>query len=163
MSMIGGESATALHANRDILLQKTVESGFLGFCYVPGDCKRVYHDYHPHNLLENEGEISAILDIGSVVFGSAAVSTSFCAFKLLRQYVCAQKSVQCAAPTIREYCEITGPDNTWQEFARYSTIEVLRRVFIILRQALRGDTRWCHSLPVQLRALHETEELFKVR
>lgn len=118
-------------------------------------------DLHPHNVLMPRTGRPVFLDLDSFQLCAPAVALAFGCLKLLRQAVCATGLQESSAR--RELAcrlvDVVGADRAMVGLLARS--EVLRRICILLRLCVEhADRSWNHVLPVHLRALAESRELF---
>lgn len=129
-----------------------------------GPIQPMHFDLHPHNLLVENNQISAILDFESCKLMPIGFGLAFNALKQCRQ----SATLSNAHPSEigKRYLNILC-----NEFPEFSTLidnfeklassEVLRRLCIIFRLNLKeGKNTWNHVLPIQLGHLKEAKILF---
>jgi len=121
-----------------------------------------HHDWHLYNLLIMNDKVSAVLDLESISISCPNISIAFGSFKVLRQYmVCHKYDCADAAAAVKVYMQnayTTQMDA--DEINRYVKIELLRRIFIILRLGFRHrDTAWAYNLPMHIRGLQEIDTI----
>ena len=120
-------------------------------------------DWHPYNLLINNDMVSGILDIESICKSYFEISIAFGAYKILRQYLIYNKYDRNSVKAIKSYIEQASPKPiSMAELKKYAKLELLRRIFIILRFAfIKSDNRWTYVLPMHLAGLSETDYIFE--
>lgn len=117
-------------------------------------------DLHPHNLLI-EGRRPVVLDFDSFQFCAPDVMVAFAYFKLLRQCVVAAAGGLRELPELRDALLFSSGLPVSSAEGLLARMEVVRRMFIVLRLNLHeNDRRWNHVMPMHLAALKESKILF---
>jgi Ser/Thr protein kinase RdoA (MazF antagonist) len=128
--------------------------------------ERVSHfDLHPHNLLMQRGEVSAVLDFESCRTMPLGYAMAFAGLKQGRQTVVAAGNLTGArdvgAAFLANFRAACPEAESLTRVADLATAEVLRRITIILRLNLEQRiSTWNAVLPVQIAHLQEARLLF---
>ncbi len=131
-----------------------------------GRTQAAHFDLHPHNLLFDGGQITAMLDFEACKVMPVGFALGFAALKQCRQAMTLQPTAgnpRLLGSLYTEHLLHSCPSAG--EFARYlgdlAVSEVLRRICVILRLNLEdGDKKWNKVLPVQIAHLYEARILF---
>lgn len=161
----GAKASETLFENFNLLENTIKESGFLDFQCDPAESYLTHIDWHPYNILIDDMDSVWILDIDSINLMHRSIASAFGAYKILRQFAVANRDATNHILTegVCGYCERLTLSNQMkrESFIRYASIEILRRIFIILRLTFKKDNRdWNHVLPMHLAALQESKILF---
>jgi hypothetical protein len=126
----------------------------------------VHFDLHPHNLIFNNFEVSAILDFEACKLMPVGYALAFAGLKQCRQAVVSCGDLSLTHAIGKQYVEILYSHfRDWkilfEKFSDLALSEVIRRLCIIFRlNVLHGNKEWNKVLPVQLAHLHEAKALF---
>ena len=126
----------------------------------------IHGDLHPHNILMENGKISAFLDLESIVSAPLTVGIAFSTFKLLRQYMVEEGTDVAPKAVVSFYQSLTRELGneiiSYNDLAFFAKAEVLRRIGIILDLSINeGNRVWNDVLPIQINSLAEIDFLFK--
>ena len=162
--IFGYEYAKLLDENWEILSEdwsrmrkSTIDSGPV----MP-----VHFDLHPHNLLMNNGRVSAILDFESCRMLPIGYAFAFNALKQCRQAVVVNENNYSASNIGSKYIEIISRifpliKPFANNFCDLASIEIMRRLCVIFRLNIENNQKtWNHVLPIQLAHLQEAKSLF---
>lgn len=130
---------------------------------LEGPLLPLHLDYHPMNLLMDDGEVSSILDLEHLSIYPVLAGVGFAGYKLIRQTMVNMES------------SISNPLTRWldgwaksfpnlqldpAEFRLGATYRVLHLIQLILRAFLRnGDDRFLFDLEKQIRSLYEIDAI----
>lgn len=126
-------------------------------------------DLHPHNILIEENQLKAILDIDSIKLDYSLVPISFSMYKLLRQSVMVREiknNNQEISRISRIYFDSLTKEfpifeKEVQNLYLYAATEIFRRIFIIFSLNLdQGSKKWNHILSIHLVGLKEAKIIF---
>ncbi len=126
----------------------------------------VHFDLHPHNLIFNNFEASAILDFEACKLMPVGYALSFAALKQCRQTMACEETISSASVIGKKYTDILGANFKTivpfvQQFSDLASAEAIRRICIILRLNIRDSNKdWNSVLPIQLGHLAEAKALF---
>jgi len=131
----------------------------------------VHIDLHPHNVIMNNGELSAFLDFDSLMIAPVKMMIGFSAYKLLRQVVSKSRN-QLSRQEINDVVEsyLEGVYKYFPEFrcerniiSLFASAEICRRIAYILRLNIQDENiQWNHVLVIQIKGLKEIEILFDI-
>jgi hypothetical protein len=127
-----------------------------------GPLMPMHVDMHPHNLLVNNGQVTAILDFEACRMIRVGCALAFNALKQCRQAMVVNPEAN-PGDTGKKYIEtivrkfpVIEPYKN--NFCQLASMEVIRRICVIFR--VSGQKTWNHVLPIQLRHLEEARLLF---
>jgi hypothetical protein len=163
-SLFGLENSELLHewwpiirAEWDRLKKSPPDSGVI---------QAAHYDMHPHNILIEKNQISAILDFESCKQMDPGYAYGFAALKQCRQVVATSLRPFDAQIIGAEYMSILQDhDYFCKSFANqlgdFAVSEVLRRICLILELNLsQRNTNWNHVLAIQITHIGEARALF---
>lgn len=126
-------------------------------------------DLHPHNILVEENQLKAILDIDSIKLDYSLVPISFSMYKLLRQSIMTRE-IKNSSQEISRVSNIyfnalidkfSISKKEIENLYIYAATEIFRRIFIIfLLNLYHNDSRWNHVLSMHINGLKEAEIIF---
>ena len=131
-----------------------------------GPSMAVHFDLHPHNLIFNGSEVSAILDFEACKVMPVGYAIAFAGLKQCRQAVSFRGDSSSASKIGQNYIQAISSnlelEHEWTEnFYDLALAEIMRRICIILRLNLQGNKDWNRVLPVQIAHLYEAKTLFE--
>ncbi len=162
-TVFGSDISAALTAEFSRLEAAVSDNGFLEHDPIFSEMVLIHMDWHPHNILVDRNDAIHVLDVDSINMMNPSIAAAFGAYKILRQFVVVNRNEPVvAAEGIRRYCERLESFNmTKDDFFHFSAVEILRRIFIIMRLTYRNNNLdWNFVLPMHLAALEETKNIF---
>lgn len=126
----------------------------------------VHFDMHPHNMIFNDSQASAILDFESCKMMPVGYALAFAGLKQCRQTIAFQGDPSQALKIGRNYMNILSSELEISKplinnFCDLALAEIIRRICIIFRLNISGNKEWNRVLPVQLAHLYEAKALFE--
>jgi Ser/Thr protein kinase RdoA (MazF antagonist) len=130
-----------------------------------GAVQAVHFNLHPHNLLLDGGQVTAVLDFEACTVMPLGYAVAFAGLKQGRQAVVTHGDARAAnaigAPFLRRIIHVCPPLEELTRFADLALAETLRRLSIIFRLNVeKSVTTWNKVLPIQLAHLSESRLLF---
>ena len=119
-------------------------------------------DYHPLNLLMNEGRVACVVDLEHLKPYPVVAGLGFAAFKLIRQAM-VDKELRDAVPLWLRAWEKYFPEHrfTVTELGLGARARILKLIYLILDASLnRGDNRSTYDLEKQIVSLYEADVIF---
>lgn len=126
-------------------------------------------DLHPHNLLIEEDELKAILDVDSIKLNHTLVAISFSMYKLLRQSI-VNRNIKDNSNEISRISniyfnalikEFPLAQKEIENLYIYAATEIFRRIFIIFSLNIyENNNKWNHILNMHLFGLKEAKIIF---
>lgn len=115
-----------------------------------------HYDFHPHNLLFNNGKLSSVIDLESFVKIQPELSTAFALFKLGRK--CLSKEFM----TADEFKKMAKENQFGlNKLLPYAKVELIRRtLFILDLHYLQDNKLWDSDICKQIIGIDEVEVLF---
>jgi hypothetical protein len=121
-------------------------------------------DYHPLNLLMNDGHVACVVDLEHLKPYSVVSGLGFAAFKLIRQaMVDNELSGAAVLPVWLQTWQKTFPHDrfTVTELGLGARARILKLISLILDASLnRGDQRSSYDLEKQILSLYEADVIF---
>jgi hypothetical protein len=132
----------------------------------PGPELAVHFDLHPHNMIFNDSQASAVLDFESCKVMPVGYALAFAGLKQCRQTIAFHGDTSLARETGRIYLNILSAElerykPLTNNFCDLALAEIIRRICIIFRLNISGNKEWNKVLPVQLAHLYEAKALFE--
>jgi len=137
--------------------------------FLLGSCRPIHFDLHPHNLLVDKNEVTAILDFESFQVFRVGVAIAFNGLKQCRQYISLgdnisdSQKIEIGKKYMDDLVHSFPQASEFRDnFCELAQIEVLRRLCIILRLNFDSHSKvWNNVLPIQIDNLKECTKLFK--
>lgn len=128
----------------------------------------VHFDLHPHNMIFNNSEASAILDFESCKMMQVGYALAFAGLKQCRQAIAFKGNPSLANEIGKNYLNVLSSNlelsKPWiNNFCDLAMAEIIRRICIIFRLNIKGNREWNRVLPVQLAHLYEAKALFEIK
>lgn len=132
----------------------------------PGPEMAVHFDLHPHNMIFNDSQATAVLDFESCKVMPVGYALAFAGLKQCRQTIAFHGDASLARETGRIYLNILSSEleiykPLVNNFCDLALAEIIRRICIIFRLNISGNKEWNRVLPVQLAHLYEAKALFE--
>ena len=132
----------------------------------PGPETAVHFDLHPHNMIFNDSQATAVLDFESCKVMPVGYALAFAGLKQCRQTIAFHGDASLARETGRIYLNILSSELEIDKplvnnFCDLALAEIIRRICIIFRLNISGNKEWNRVLPVQLAHLYEAKALFE--
>lgn len=126
----------------------------------------VHFDLHPHNMIFNDSQATAILDFESCKMMPVGYALAFAGLKQCRQTIAFQGDPSLALKTGRNYMNILSSELEISKplinnFCDLALAEIIRRICIIFRLNISGNKEWNRVLPIQLAHIYEAKALFE--
>ena len=132
----------------------------------PGPETAVHFDLHPHNMIFNDSQLTAVFDFESCKVMPVGYALAFAGLKQCRQNIAFHGDASLARATGRIYLNILSSElqiykPLVNNFCDLALAEIIRRICIIFRLNISGNKEWNRVLPVQLAHLYEAKALFE--
>lgn len=124
-------------------------------------CVPMHLDYHPLNLLMNDGEVACIVDLEHLQPYPVAVGLGFAAYKLIRQAMVNEEPA--AVSTWIHGWNKSFPEDRLasEDLGHGARCRILKLISLILDASLtRDDDRFNYDLEKQILSLYEADVIF---
>lgn len=168
--IFGKETSVFLSENWDLVLRVSqeleekntqIQSAPVGMCHC---------DLHPHNILMNNGKLSAFIDFESFTLMPVSASLGYAGYKLIKQHTVSQGFSETFPDRIFDAAQrfLNGVHEgggsasfDLETFRLLALAELFRRLLIVFRlNFVEGNNEWNHVLPMHLAGLGEIDIIF---